>query len=104
LEHENLDSSATPAKRGKLPSPATSRTRGGNSTVVKVKSRAELIRVFGVKTGELLCQGGVCKCPGADVVCAGACVDTSADSIHCGTCGTNCFSNNLSSCQGGVCK
>jgi hypothetical protein len=41
LEHGNLDSSAGPAKPGKLPGPATSRTRGGASVVVRAReSRA----------------------------------------------------------------
>jgi hypothetical protein len=40
-EHGNLDSSAGPAKPGKLPSPATSRTRGGAFVVVRAReSRA----------------------------------------------------------------
>jgi hypothetical protein len=40
-EHENLDSSAEHAKLGKLPSPATSRTRGGAFVVVGAReSRA----------------------------------------------------------------
>jgi hypothetical protein len=36
-EHWNLDSSAGPAKPGKLPSPATSRTRGGAFVVVRAR-------------------------------------------------------------------
>jgi hypothetical protein len=48
------------------------------------------------------CQSGVCKCPGAEVPCFGACVDTSTDSKNCGTCGTQC--SGTSTCQGGVCR
>ena len=48
------------------------------------------------------CQSGLCKCPGAEVVCSGTCIDTSTDSANCGTCGTACSGG--TTCQKGACE
>jgi uncharacterized protein YjdB len=53
------------------------------------------------------CVGGVCvvpppvTCPGAELVCGGACTDTQTDPNNCGGCGSTCPSG---ICTGGVCS
>ncbi|WP_437807377.1 hypothetical protein [Sorangium sp. So ce1078] len=41
------------------------------------------------------CMDGACACPSGETYCAGACVDTASDQLHCGACGHDC--------QGGRC-
>ncbi|WP_438022855.1 hypothetical protein [Sorangium sp. So ce233] len=42
------------------------------------------------------CEGGACVCPSGEAYCAGACVDTETDPLHCGACDHDC--------QGGDCE
>jgi hypothetical protein len=47
----------------------------------------------------IMCMGGECDCPGQQVACAGACVNTDTSEDHCGACDTPC----AGSCVGGNC-
>lgn len=47
------------------------------------------------------CINGACKCRAGFTECNGECVDTLADSRHCGQCNNSCMGN---ACRGGQCR
>jgi len=47
------------------------------------------------------CVDGECKCPGAQVLCDGSCIDVLSDELNCGSCGHSCAGED--SCNNGFC-
>lgn len=52
------------------------------------------------------CQGGVCACPGGQLVCGGTCTTVASDPTNCGGCGNVCSSNHITAqaCTTGMCN
>src|SRR5207253_3060536 len=63
----------------------------------------ELRRLRRRLSGNVVCVGGECGCPGGLTPCGDTCVNLRTDREHCGACGTSCAGTGQP-CYDGACS
>ena len=56
--------------------------------------------------GDMVCDAGVCRCPGNRQFCSDRCTDTNSDPTNCGGCGLRCSNNHVANptCSNRLCN